>query len=208
MKVIYNPIELHHKTDETPSIIDTFDVINIGRTTPEKNQQLLLKSFELLDSTFKLTILGGGPLLQQLKDYASQAQIETHINFEGNVTDVYPYLNKSHCFVLSSSTEGFPNVLLEAMSIGLPVISTNCMSGPLEILNNNTEVIISNGEFYKTKYGILVNVNDHDAIAKALNYLKTDKQAYENYSKMSLERAKAFSLPIIYNEFKTLITDN
>ena len=106
---------------------------------------------------------------------------------------------------MSSDTEGFPNVLLEALSVGLPVISTNCLSGPLEMLNDNEPVRIADGEFYKAKYGLLVNVNDALGMSKAIQYYLEHPEKRQAYSKLAFERAKMYSMPEIYNQVKDLL---
>jgi N-acetylgalactosamine-N,N'-diacetylbacillosaminyl-diphospho-undecaprenol 4-alpha-N-acetylgalactosaminyltransferase len=106
---------------------------------------------------------------------------------------------------LSSNTEGFPNALLEALAVGLPSISTNCLSGPLELLNDNEPVQISNGEFYKAKYGILINNGDAIALAKALEFFHSNPNEKEKYGRLALERAKKYHLSNIYTEFKEFV---
>ena len=123
----------------------------------------------------------------------------------GKVKNVCDYLLDSDCFILSSVTEGFPNVLIEAMAIGLPSISTNCMSGPLEILNDNEKVYIKEGEFYLAKYGILINVNDNIALAKAIKFYKENDDIRKKYSDLGYQKAKQYDLPKIYKEVKLLI---
>ena len=123
----------------------------------------------------------------------------------GKVKNVNEYLLQSDCFILSSITEGFPNVLLEAMAIGVPVISTNCMSGPLEILNDNETVLIEEGEYYLAKYGILINVNDEIALAKAITHLKENDTIRKEYSDLGFQKAKMYDLPEIYKQVKLLI---
>ncbi len=91
------------------------------------------------------------------------------------------------------------------MAAGLPVISTNCNSGPLEILNNNNPVNIKKGGFYRGKYGILVNVGDAPGLAAAINFLSTDSEKRKEYSNLSHERALDFNLDVVYKEFKSVI---
>ena len=71
------------------------------------------------------------------------------------------------------------------MSVGLPVISSNCMSGPLELLNENELVSIESGGFFEAKYGILVNVNDIKGLSKAIQFLESNKSVRQDYSKDS-----------------------
>src|SRR5690606_24580690 len=111
-------------------------------------------SLSLLPKNIHLDIYGDGNLLNDLQQLATDLNLKNQVDFKGNVLDVHSKIVDSHCFVLSSLTEGFPNVLLEAMSVGLPVIATNCMSGPLELLNDNESIEIENGTFYKAKYGL------------------------------------------------------
>ena len=76
------------------------------------------------------------------------------------------------------------------MAIGLPSISTNCLSGPLELLNSNEEINIKNGEFYIAKYGLLVNNDDHIGLSKGLEYFRQNPQERQKYSALSLERQR------------------
>lgn len=117
------------------------------------------------------------------------------------------YFLKSQIFVLSSFTEGFPNALIEAVSIGLPCISTNCLSGQLELLNNGVEIEIPKNGFFRADYGILVNSDDETGLVKALNHLKINPRERMHYSRKSLERARKYDLDIIYEGFKGFINN-
>ncbi len=127
-----------------------------------------------------------------LKNYVKKLKIEKNVQFFGWVKNIYEYLKKSSVFVFSSKREGFGYVLLEAMSCGLPVISTNTPFGPAEILDNG-------------KYGILVPMKNPQAMADAIYELLTDDKKYNYYKKKSLERVKYFSLDKMLKSYKKLI---
>ena len=91
------------------------------------------------------------------------------------------------------------------MSLGVPVIATNCKSGPLELLNDNKEVTIEAGDFYKAKYGLLVNVDDNEGLAKAISYYRNNEDLRANYSDSSFVKAKQYDISVIGKQLKKLI---
>jgi len=208
MEVIYNPIEIPLKriVPETLNVSEkSLQIITAGTLNKRKNQVMIIRAFAETKSTDKLTILGGGDLESFLKNEIISHQLSDRVNLGGRVKNVNDYLLKSDCFVLSSFTEGFPNALLEAMAIGLPCISTNCLSGPLEMLNENIDIDINDGEFYIAKYGLLVNNDDHIGLSKALDYYRNHPKEREKYSRLSLERSKRYQVKHIYSQFNQFI---
>ncbi|WP_411032158.1 glycosyltransferase [Spongiimicrobium sp. 3-5] len=208
MEIVYNPIELPANVIIPESLQinpKSFKVINVGTLNVRKNQKMIIKALQNLDDDYELEIFGSGPLEKQLKEYTAEVGLEDKVSLGGRVKNVNDYLLKNHCFVLSSHTEGFPNALLEAMAMGLPSISTNCLSGPLELLNDDKPVVIPNGSFFKASYGILINNDDHIGLAGALRYLRSNAAERVNYSRLSLARAEQFELKNIYKQFKEFI---
>ncbi|MEM5564828.1 glycosyltransferase [Psychroserpens sp. AS72] len=212
MEVIYNPIGTNDsiRLDES-SFKETnhLKLINAGTMYSAKNQKLILEAMSLLKiGDFDFTILGNGQLTETLRTQANELSLSDNFYQLGKVTDVKAHLIEHDCFILSSDTEGFPNVLLEALSVGLPVISTNCLSGPLEMLNDNVPVNIGEGEFIKAKYGILVNVNDALGMSKAIQYYLDHPEERQKYGELAFERAKMYSMPKIYNQVKDILLNN
>jgi len=206
--VIYNPILTESrkpKLKQYKDLEDVFKVVTVGRLIAVKNQKSLIESLSLLPSNFYLEIYGDGDLANDLKEQTEALCIDERVNFNGNVSKIKSHIVDYHCFVLSSLTEGFPNVVLEAMSVGLPVISTNCMSGPLELLNDNEKVNILSGSFIKAKYGLLVNVDDAVGLSQAIKFLQNNIAERELYSRLSFERAKAYDVSNIGIHVKKLI---
>ncbi len=209
MSVIYNPITVDENIRKIPNTIvakETLSFINVGSIYKAKNQLMIINTLPLLDKNhFHFVQAGVGTMEEEVKDYVKESGLENQVTFLGLIKNVKEELIKHDCFVLSSKTEGFPNVVLEAMSVGLPVISTNCMSGPLELLNDNEPIDIKEGEYVTCKYGILINVDDTNALAKALTYLRDNPEVRQKYSELGFERAKQNDLPSIYNKVKELL---
>ena len=120
-------------------------LIGVGRDDPVKGFWHLIKAFYLVQKEIpqvRLIIMGDGSF-EQAKSLVSQLQLEQKVYFPGVRKNPYKYLAVSEMFLLTSYTEGFPNVLVEAMLLGRPLISTDCRTGPAEILDHG-------------KYGILM----------------------------------------------------
>ncbi|GAA4898891.1 glycosyltransferase family 4 protein [Flaviramulus aquimarinus] len=209
LKVIYNPIIIPSSNVLQNTIVpkeEDLKVVTVGNLFKSKNQKMIINAISLLKGGYKLSVYGEGPYKQSLKDLINVKKMSDSVFLEGKVKNINHYLIKHDCFVLSSLNEGFPNALLEAMAIGLPCISTNCLSGPLELLNKNSDPItIKEGSFYKGAYGLLVNNNDEKGLAEALNYYKENPSIRSEYGKLANQKAKEFELDNIYKKFKELI---
>lgn len=208
MEVIYNPIEIPQNTiipKDMNKGVKSLEIITAGTLNIRKNQIMIIRALNVIKSNDKLTILGGGDLHDYLTEQINNFKLEDQVTLAGKVKDVNANLLNNNCFVLSSFTEGFPNALLEAMAIGLPCISTNCLSGPLELLNKNRAIEIKNGEYYTGKYGLLVNNDDHVGLSKALLFFRNNPEVREKYSALSLDRAKEYHLDTIYSKFNQFI---
>lgn len=133
-------------------------LIAIGSLKEPKDYPTLLRAFAILvrRRPARLLILGQGSLLPALEREAQNLGIADHVRFGGFVEDPRPYLLASDLFVLSSSWEGFGNVIVEALAQGVPVVSTDCPSGPSEILDAG-------------RYGTLVPIQDPEALAAAMH---------------------------------------
>ena len=165
IQVIYNPViapELIDKAEEPlehswfaegePPVI-----LGIGRFVTQKDFATLIRAFAKVRQRqpVRLMMLGNGRDKQKLQTLAAELGINRDIAWIGFVDNPFAYMKRASLFVLSSAWEGLPTVLIEAMAVALPVVSTNCPSGPAEILDNG-------------KYGELVPVGDTQAMAEAI----------------------------------------
>ena len=129
-----------------------------GHRSRQKNFDLLVDAFAQVrtEQTAKLVILGKGEDRNRLQQRTEELGIADDVDFPGFVDNPFPYMRESSVFVLPSRYEGFGNVIVEAMACGCPVVSTDCLSGPAEILDYGT-------------YGELVPVEDAQSMANAIS---------------------------------------
>lgn len=135
-----------------------YTFINVGRLNVAKNQDLLIRSFKRVNqelSHTRLILVGDGELRGELIKLSKKLGLENCIDFVGSKKNPYSWMHKANCFTFSSSWEGFGNVLAEALYCCGNVISTDCPSGPSEILDNG-------------KYGVLVPVGGENDLALAM----------------------------------------
>jgi glycosyltransferase involved in cell wall biosynthesis len=135
--------------------------VTAGRLVPMKDQQTLVRAFaiHLRKYPARLMLLGVGPKLAELQALAGSLGIADHVAFEGFVQNPLPIMRAADGFVLSSQSEGFGNVLVEAMGCGTPVLSTDCDYGPSDILAHG-------------QYGVLVPPRDPEALASGLEQMR------------------------------------
>ena len=169
---IYNPLNKNQilKLSKKKKFLPFFDnhpkllkIINIGRLTDQKDQMLLLRSVRNLKSNFRLLIIGKGANFSTLKNYIDQNFFKDEVKIINYQRNPFPYLKKADLFILTSKFEGLPNVLLEAAVLKKFIISTDCPTGPKEILLNG-------------KCGILCPVGDHKKITTQIEYYDKNKK--------------------------------
>lgn len=177
----YFPKYLQKKIFMVPNAIDTrflriskrerksiVRFITVGRIHPQKNQKMLINAFEKMmivtgETDVTLTIYGRSrnyckETEEELKELIKRKCLGDHVLLPGWIEDIDRAYEEADAFVFSSDYEGMPNALMEAMAVGLPCISTDCQTGPSEL--------ITSGE-----NGILVPVGDEDAMAEAMIYV-------------------------------------
>ena len=166
IEVIYNPIfepELLNKAEAEPDFPwfqdkDIPVIIGVGRLEAQKDFVTLVKAFAKVKQQIpsRLIILGEGSQRKQLEDLAKDLHLsEEDIAFPGFVSNPFAYMKRASVLAMSSTWEGFGNVIVEAMALGTPVVATDCPSGPAEILDGGT-------------YGFLVPVKDPQKMAAAI----------------------------------------
>jgi glycosyltransferase involved in cell wall biosynthesis len=162
---------------------------SVGRLVPVKDHRTLLDACALLaDRPWRLVVFGEGPLETELKAYASKLGIGDRVLFAGYVDDPTACYAAADLVVLSSLTEGFGNVLIEAMASGVPVVSTDAPYGPREILADG-------------RFGPLVPVGDAKALAAAI----TEMLEHPTPAKLLRERAAEFDVVRIGDQYEKLL---
>jgi glycosyltransferase involved in cell wall biosynthesis len=175
-----NTDEIRQKASETvipPWLSNVPAVITVGRLTLAKGQWHLIRAFaaSIPEVQSQLVILGAGEMESTLRRLVKQLGIEQHVFFLGWQSNPFKYLSRADLFVLTSLTEAFGLVLLEAMTCGLPVISADCPSGPREILAPGLAGA-SVRQPHKGEFGVLVPAFD-DQIRTALEPLTSEEQS-------------------------------
>ncbi len=144
----------------------------------QKNQSMMIRAFAYVvekHPEYKLHFLGDGPDLEKYKKLVTDLGIQTQVKFCGNVTEPLEYIKNCRAFLLSSNYEGMPNALIEAMSIGLPCISTDCVGGAAsELIENNVN-------------GILVPVADELLFSDAMMKLIEDDKYCQKLGEKAFE---------------------
>lgn len=163
-------------------------VLAAGRLAPEKDFETLLRAFGRAREKrrLRLMILGEGELRSSLEALTEKLGLKEDVALPGFIDNPFAYMRQADVFVLSSRWEGFGNVLVEAMACGVPVISTDCPSGPAEILENG-------------KWGRLVPVGDADALAQAM------LDTLENPRPSPAQRAMHFSVDRAADAYLSLL---
>jgi glycosyltransferase involved in cell wall biosynthesis len=170
-------------------------LIGAGRLEKQKRFDLLLRAFSQLRKTREnlyLIILGKGSLLGELQRLASSLGIADYVDFAGFQSNPFAWISRSDIFVLSSDYEGFPMVLLECMACGTPIVSTDCPSGPAELISNGGN-------------GILVPVSDEGALAGGISSLLDNRELRDRFIREGDKKVEEFKIENVVGQYEKLL---
>jgi len=195
----YDPIVLHEKANEVLPNLDLSKpyAVAIGRLQPNKNFELMLEAYAKAKITIPLLILGEGPQMSALQNRINDLCLEKQITLKGYQNNPYPYLLNAEFLVSTSNAEGFPNGIAESLTLGTPVLATNCESGPAEILANDVNFKTETAE--RVAFGVLCKPKSIAGVVKGFELIQTltgDKA----YSQTLKERAKIYSFERVRNK--------
>ena len=204
--VIYNPV--NERVFETSYDNDNDDdnsglrikderlnrIISVGRLYPQKDQKMMIEAFAKVSERFpdwKLVVFGEGPEREALESLVERLKIKDKVLLPGRSENIIDELKKSKIFCLSSVYEGMSNALVEAICVGLPIVTTK-VSG--------TEELIKDGE-----NGFIVNVGDKEAMAKALIKIIEDENLRQKFAEKNKAQAVKFETNAIVDQWEELV---
>jgi glycosyltransferase involved in cell wall biosynthesis len=200
VEVVYNPVvtdrlrELARRPPDHRWLADEFDtILGVGRLEPEKDFQTLVDAVALVAErrpSVRLVLLGEGSQRDALSARAREKGVAERVEVRGYVENPYGFMSGADLLALSSVREGLPTVLVEAMACGCPVVSTDCPSGPREILDGG-------------EYGPLVPTRDAVALADAIDRTLVDPPPPERLR----QRANSFTDEAVLDDYEALLAD-
>lgn len=189
-----NPLFLHKKY--TGAREDK--IVAVGRLDENKNQAMLIHAFSKITSEFpnmKLVIYGEGSSREQLEQLVAEKGLEDKVSLPGNITDVAAHIANARIFALTSNTEGMPNSIMEAMALGLPVVSTDCPCG-------GPATLIQDGE-----NGLLVPVGDAYALSDAFRKILSDDALADKLGENAYKITETLNPDVVNNEWKKYLSN-
>lgn len=197
--VIYNPIKISddYSIPTLPSEVDNSKhwIACMGRLTDQKGHDILLQAFQKIAAKYpnwQLIIVGRGELKEKLESMRDELGLSGQVIFAGALNNPFAVLKKAKLFVMASRSEGFPLAHGEALACGLPVISTDCPSGPREMIRHDVD-------------GLLVENQDIEGLAAAMDSLMSDEQKRRRLAEKAPEVIARFGQDKIVAEWEKLM---
>lgn len=197
IRVIGNPIRQINGTGLAPE--NSKIILTVGRLIATKHHDRLIEIFEKVKKDgWRLIIIGGNAIKQngmsRLKAIVEEKELRDSVTLTGTVSNVEKYYLESEIFAFTSSSEGFPNVVGEAMSAGLPVVSYNCVAGPSDMIEDGVT-------------GYLIEPFEDDEFAARLEELMENRDLRIKMGAASRDKIRNFSVDKIGEQFYEFITD-
>ncbi len=173
-------------------------VVTVGRLHPQKNPHLLLDAFTKIAPKYpdlRLDFYGDGEMHDELQDKINALGLERRVAIHPSRKDIFDCIRTARLFILSSDYEGMPNALMEAMSLGLPCISTDCRPG-------GARTIMENG-----KSGLIVPVKDVDALAKKMMFLLDNPNMAEHMAHEARHLGETHTNKVIFDKWDNFLKD-
>ncbi|MFR1517251.1 MAG: glycosyltransferase [Clostridia bacterium] len=192
--VIYNPVDVGHYRGSAVHYPKQKKIVYVGRMIRKKNPMLLLEAFYMLAEEFpdyKLVFYGDGDLRGEIREKALEYGLEKRVEIPGAIKDIFENICDAELYVLTSDYEGMPNALMEAMCLGLPVISTK-VSGATDVIEDG-------------KNGLLVDSGDTEALANAMRKMLSDHMFRSSTAKAAAQLAEQLEIGKITEEWMKVI---
>lgn len=202
IETIYNPLPVNKIVQKSKEDVEftEFDrplVVGAGRLVPEKGFDVLIRAHSILINKgikHHLLILGEGSERKRLEKLIKELNVINSVTLLGFTNNPYRYISLANVFVLSSRFEGFGMVVAEALALGVPVVSTDCPSGPAEILKEG-------------EVGLLVPINDPNNLALAIENVLIDKELAKKLAEKGKERSKDFEIYNVVPKFENVLLE-
>tara|TARA_B110000259_G_scaffold63881_1_gene75412 strand:- start:1077 stop:2174 length:1098 start_codon:yes stop_codon:yes gene_type:complete len=173
------------------------NIITVGRLTDQKDHLTLLKSIKLLNPklNIKVIIIGKGATKNLLQNFIYKNKLEDRVKLLGYTNNPFPYIQKSNIVVLTSKFEGLPNILLEAQYLKKYIISTDCPTGPKEILLNG-------------RAGDLIKIGDHKKLSLLINQYHNGKKSITNKINIGFKNFHRFDYELNCKKYLDFVKRN
>ncbi|WP_458699897.1 glycosyltransferase family 4 protein [Sulfurospirillum sp. 1307] len=192
IKIIYNPINFTNNDNDILYSQKREIILAVGRLDKQKGFDNLIRAYANIKTDWKLYIAGEGKERQNLEKLIELLQLNDKVILLGNQKNIFEWYAKASIFVLSSRKEGFPNVLIEAMSMGCAVVSFDCPYGPGEIIEDGVN-------------GILVGNQNIEKLTKSIQQLIDDESLRKRLSKEAVKVQEKYSIKKIASEWEKVM---